>query len=70
MIHGVTLNYHTGHITVSGGSASPKTVLLSENLIFSHCNDLNCFGISKRYHFSHCEAACNLGWISSRYYHL
>lgn len=34
MIHGVTLNYHTGHTTGRGGSASPKTALLTEKLSF------------------------------------
>lgn len=55
MIHGVTLNYHTGHTTGRGGSASPKTALLTEKLSFrksSHRNSLNCSWISKRYHFS------------------
>lgn len=54
MIHGVTLNYNTGHVTGRRGSASPKTALLSEKLLFrenSYCSSLNCFWISKRYHF-------------------
>lgn len=34
MIHGVTLNYNTGHVTGRGGSASPKTALQSEKLLF------------------------------------
>lgn len=33
MIHGVTLNYSTGHVTERGGSASPETAL-SEKLLF------------------------------------
>lgn len=54
MIHRVTLNYNTGHVTGRGGSASPKTALLSEKLLFrknSYWSRFNCFWISKRYHF-------------------